>query len=106
MIIDYFNVVRVPFRPHETNSELIVDANAVLALSVAAKRLQTVARGCSQIRKLKRTMEEEKLLQRRAAKIYRETPTFSGIPQELRIGVGEASDHPHIITPRVKNGKR
>jgi len=51
-------------------------------------------------------MEEEKLLQRRAAKIYRETPTFSGIPQELRIGVGEASDHPHIITPRVKNGKR
>jgi hypothetical protein len=43
MIIDDLDIVSVALAPHETDSPLIVDPDAVLTLAVAAKLLQPVA---------------------------------------------------------------
>ena len=37
------------FAEHEANPPLLVDANAVLSLTVARKRLQPIARRCAQV---------------------------------------------------------
>src|SRR5215471_15388193 len=44
MVIGDFHVVRVAVLPDEANAELIVNPNAVLALTVALQRFQPVAR--------------------------------------------------------------
>ena len=43
MVIGNFDVKRVGVNPTETDSPLIVDANAVLTLSIAAQRFEPVA---------------------------------------------------------------
>lgn len=45
MVIDNFDVHRALRRPDKANSKLIVDANAVLALTIARQRFQSIARG-------------------------------------------------------------
>ena len=45
MIVCDLNVAGAQFSPHEADSVLIVDSNAVLALPISGKALQSVARG-------------------------------------------------------------
>ena len=49
MVINNLDVVGVMRAPYETDSPLIVDPNAVLSLTVAAKFLQVVTRRNPQI---------------------------------------------------------
>src|SRR5699024_3006764 len=44
VVIDDFNIEGITIMPAETNAKLIVDANAVLASTVAFERLQPMAR--------------------------------------------------------------
>ena len=44
VIINYFNVVCVPFMPHKTNAPLNVDTNAVLSFSITRQQLKAVRR--------------------------------------------------------------
>lgn len=48
MIIDQFDLVSIACAPHETHPPLIIDADAVLALTVISKRLQPIPRGHGQ----------------------------------------------------------
>ena len=51
-------------------------------------------------------MENPKRLQRRRTNVGGNAAALARIPQQLRIGVGEAPDHVNIVTLFVKNGKR
>jgi len=43
VVVNDFNVFWSSFRPDEAEPELVVDADAVLAMAVSAKRLQAIA---------------------------------------------------------------
>jgi hypothetical protein len=45
VVVHYFNLNRSDARPHEANAPLIVDANAVLTLSITLQRFKTIAWG-------------------------------------------------------------
>jgi len=49
MIVDDFYVLRFSFVPVKTDSILIIDTDACLAPTIAAKFFKTVARGCTEI---------------------------------------------------------
>jgi hypothetical protein len=44
VVVDDFNGFRARIRPNKTETELVVDADAVLAGSITAQQFQTVAR--------------------------------------------------------------
>jgi len=61
VVVDHFNVMGVAVSPHETDSILIVDPDAMLALPISTKGLEVVARkgtevaeslGCVQLKQL------------------------------------------------------
>lgn len=52
MIVHNLNVVCVIFSPDETDSPLIIDPNAVLALTIPSESLKTISRRNSKILKL------------------------------------------------------
>jgi hypothetical protein len=54
MIVGQLNVPSFAIPPYETQPPLIIDANAVLTVAIAAQHLQTVAWGHPQIVKLPR----------------------------------------------------
>jgi hypothetical protein len=81
VIIDDFNVVCIPSQPDEANAELVVDANAVLAFSVAQERFKMVAWGCFEVKEFNGAANDEKLLQSSLAKIRRDASALSCLPQ-------------------------
>ena len=91
---------------HEAQAELIVDADAVLALSLSCKRFKAVPRRLSEIRQSFGRIKYRELSERRRTKIRRNAAALARQPQCLSIRIGEAPDHPCIITRLVKNGKR
>ena len=52
MIVDNFNVGHALFGPNEANPELIVEADGVLALAVAAQGFEAISRRHPEILKL------------------------------------------------------
>ena len=84
MIVNNFNIFRSLFGPAKTNSELVIDTNTPLALSVAAKRLKTISRRNTHIIQALRQIELNQLAQGGA---FNACP-FSHMPQpkeQLRI---------------------
>src|SRR3972149_8996571 len=49
MIINYFHIISIIFRPAEANTPLVVDADAMLAYAVAEEFFQPVSRWNAQI---------------------------------------------------------
>jgi hypothetical protein len=50
MIVDNLYFVCITLGPYETDSPLLVDSDAVLALSVTSKQLQSIPGNCLQVR--------------------------------------------------------
>jgi hypothetical protein len=50
VIVDNLNFMRVSIGPHETDSPLLIDPDAVLAPSVPSKQLQPIPGNCLQVR--------------------------------------------------------
>ncbi len=65
MIIDNLYLVDVTFLPTETDTPLVVDANAVLPLAIGLQCLQVITGRNPQIPEHSGTMEEEQLTPRR-----------------------------------------
>jgi hypothetical protein len=57
VVINNFDLVGVSIAPHETDPPLIVNANAVLTLSISVQRLQPVARRSGQVAQLRCAIE-------------------------------------------------
>ncbi len=49
MIVNNFDVVCVVFSPNETDSPLVIDPNAVLALAIPSESLETISRRDAEI---------------------------------------------------------
>jgi hypothetical protein len=62
VVIDDFNVVHISAPEGEANSELIVNPDAVLSLSISGKSLETISRRDSQINQMNCPMQNAELL--------------------------------------------
>lgn len=85
MIVHNFDVVYVVLSPKETDSPLIIDPNAVLALTIATESLKTISRRNSEIGKLFRSVEVKQFspcdtlkdLEPEYALVFKQSPGFS-----------------------------
>ncbi len=93
MIVDDFDVVRIAISPPKANSPLVVDPDAVLALSVAAEFLQSIARRNSQITKRSGRLEDEELPQRGSLQLYREASQPLATQHSFGVPISEGLDH-------------
>jgi hypothetical protein len=59
MIIDDFDLVRIPFVPDETDAPLVVDADTVLSSPFSLQRFQSVTRRHPQILKAFRAVKNK-----------------------------------------------
>jgi hypothetical protein len=106
VIIDDLNFKSVRFNPHEAQSILTVDANAVLPLAVSLQWLQAVSRRFKEVRQGLCGVQYSNLPHCSLANVRGDAAALAGKPQRLRVGVREAPDHFPMITLLVKNGKR
>jgi hypothetical protein len=68
VIVDDLNIEAMTSTPYETNAPLIVDANRVLSLTIAAQSFQLVSRRRSQHTQLCRSVQLKQLSQSDALK--------------------------------------
>jgi hypothetical protein len=61
MVVNDFDIVRLSILPSETDSPLVIDADAVLAGAVADQRFETIPQRDSQILKFLRRMQVHQL---------------------------------------------
>jgi hypothetical protein len=73
MIVGDFHLLRTLVRPAETEAVLLIDANAVLAASIAFQRFKTVSGRTFQVLKAGRGMEDQELCPSPSAKIGRKS---------------------------------
>jgi hypothetical protein len=92
VVINNFDLVGVSIAPHETDPPLIVDANAVLSLSISIQRLQTVTRRSSQISQLGCTVELSQFSTSDAS-YGPKAPAGYPLMQSAGLGTTERLDH-------------
>jgi hypothetical protein len=66
VIINNFNIFRPFITPAETDSELVIDADAPLAFSVATQRFKPVSRRCAHVAQAGCQIQLHKFAQRSA----------------------------------------
>jgi len=102
MIIRNLDAPRFAIPPLEAYPPLIVDADAVLALTITVQRLQTVAGRHAEIVESLRRVDRQKL--RAGAPLNLQRQTANGIACEDRCGalVREALDHDRTYREAVR----
>jgi len=94
VIVGDLNIVGVAVPPHEAHPELIIDANAVLALSVTAEFFQPIAGRNSQILQAKARMQRGQFPLSDISQIRRRHPlALACVPKLFRVPVRERLDH-------------
>ena len=73
VVVNDFNLPWPGFRPDEADPELVVDADAVLAMAVPSERLQAIARWDLQIVETSGGIEEGKLAEGHASEASKST---------------------------------
>lgn len=90
MIVDDFNVMGIAFPPHKTETELVVDSDAVLSLTVALPRFKTVRRRDARLFQPVHVVECHKLPHRHTPYAGRNPAAPASLVQQFRVGVLEA----------------
>lgn len=90
--------------PDETDSELIVDPNAVLPLPVSMQFFQSVTRGETQVAEVDCAVQHGEFSHSDAG--GRRAPCLTCSPDFRRLPVGETLDHCLTITLSVNNVNR
>jgi len=103
MVVHDFDIVRVRFVPDKTDSELVVNPNAVLSFAIALERFQTIPGWNSQLVELDNPVKNAEFFERCDANIGRNPFAFARLPQEPGIRICEASDQDQILTRTVAN---
>ncbi len=93
MIVNNLDLIRIAIPPAEGNAPLIIDANTVLARSVAFEFLQAVAGRNSQVFELLGGVNEPELPQHHPLKVGREAPHGLALEKPLGVPIGKALDH-------------
>jgi hypothetical protein len=92
VIIHDLDIVCIAIVPNKTKTILIVDTNAVLALSITRQRLEPIPSRDGQIGKICSPMEDSEFSQRRGSDVRWNVTAFAGLPKQLRIAVFEVLD--------------
>ena len=97
VIVHNFDLIGVPFAPHEADAPLVVDADAELTCSISRERLQAIPRRRSQVVDGSGIVQHHQLHLRSALNIVRnlaDTATFS---DSLSVSVPVTPDHLPMI---------
>ncbi|MGC1400545.1 MAG: hypothetical protein WA827_18490, partial [Candidatus Binatus sp.] len=96
VVIDYLDVCRVALLPHETDSILFIDSNAVLPDTATLQGFQMIASRSREIPELERRIQRFQFPPRRSLDMpqRRHVPL---IEQSLCAGVAKALDHNRIV---------
>jgi len=92
MVIDDFDRLRALFAPHETNSPLIIDPDAVLASAVRRQGFQPVARYPRQVVQGRRGLETCQTSSRLILK-RPESPNGDAPAQVFSVAAPKGTDH-------------
>jgi hypothetical protein len=93
VIVGYLNVNRTILGPNETDPELIVDPNRMLAFPIAAQRFQPVAGRRSQVVELDCGVEVTKFTSRNRQNVGRNAFPAFAVKHGFRPRIPEAFDH-------------
>ena len=105
MVVDELDVVGIASGPPETETPLVVDANAVLPVSIVLELLEAIPRRNPEILKPHRRVDVAELAEHDAAEVWRKAAHVLARPQALGVTVGEVLDHPSIVTRCVTKRK-
>jgi hypothetical protein len=97
MVVDDFHIVGVAIPPHEADTRLIIDSDAVLALALALQSFQPVSGGDTQIIQRHGGMQQEELFQCPHFQIGGNPSAPPCLPKLLRIRIPEAYYHGAIV---------
>jgi hypothetical protein len=107
MIVRNLNRIRAAVSPNETDSVLIVNANAVLPFAVALELLQVVAWWNQKISQCHGDMNHQELSESHSPQVGRRNALVpASFPEFLCFGIGKASDHLTTLTGVVNNVHR
>jgi hypothetical protein len=98
VVVGYLHVLSIALRPPEADSPLVVDSDAVLALSIPSQSLKAIAWRDSKILECVGAIENGQLSLRLPLKRRREFPGDLTPKDFLRFRVPEAPDHLGMIT--------
>jgi hypothetical protein len=93
VVVDDLDVVRVPRSPAETDPPLLVDADTVLAGSIALQLLQPVAGWDPQVVQHHRSVQHPEFPQRDSLNIGAQLPNRLPVEEAFSVAVSEALDH-------------
>jgi hypothetical protein len=93
MIVNKLDLIRIAIPPAQADAPLIIDANTVLARSVAFEFLQAVAGRDSQVFELLGRVNEPELPQHRPLQVSREAPHGLALKEPLDVPISKALDH-------------
>jgi hypothetical protein len=91
--INDLNVVRTTITPAKADPPLLIDADAVLSLSVARQAFQSIAGRSFEVMEVASIMNLHQLAVRRLQSIVRKAFSESTLPRRLRRSVPERLDH-------------
>ena len=96
MVIHNLNIVRIAVAPHKADAPLIVDANAVLSLSIALERFQVITRRRRQVAQLCCDIQLSKFSLRHPLETPKPSDALSRI-EPFRLLRPEGLDHPLML---------
>lgn len=106
MVIDDLDIVRIGILPSEADPPLIVDADAVLAGTIAFEFLEAVPRRYAEVVECLGGIDGDQLPQHHPPELRWIPPHRLAPEQARRIPIAKALDHASNITWRVSNVKR
>jgi hypothetical protein len=92
VVVDDLDVVCVAAEPTEANTELVVDADAVLAEPIADQLFKTVRWRNLQVGKSGSCVEHDKFAEGNALKIRRESTNFLTLEESFCVVVAKAAN--------------
>jgi hypothetical protein len=93
VVVHNLNLVSVPIFPLKADSILVIDANAVLAFSIASEALQPIAGRHGQVAQCSGGIQQLQFLEGALPKIDRDAPDPFLLPESLRLGIPKSLDH-------------
>jgi len=97
VIVDDFHLDGAIRGPHEADAELIVDSDAVLALALAAQRLQPITGRRPEVAQFDRAVQLREFARGDAAD-RPEVTSLPGLEERPCRGAAEAPDHAAIVS--------
>jgi len=94
VVVDDLDVEGIGGAPDKADAPLIVDADAVLASTIALERLESIAGRNAQVGEGVGRIEDDEFPKRDALKAGGQTTRAATLKERFRVGFAEGADHP------------